>query len=355
MRVLGDGSVVQREKGKPRGKCRAWELSVAVDDGGRRRKRTRAFHGTWTEARAALSEFVAELADAAPPSGWTFREYSRRWHERRVASGAFAPSTMRAEGSRLRMMCRDIGDMPLSEMDAGAIRETMARWRRTFSESTLAIRHETLSSVFSQAAKDGFVASSPMADVPKPRPRVMRHVLSPEGIDRLSHALNPSDGRQLAVLLCLTCGLRKGEAIALRWSDWDGESVHIERADDGQGHDKPPKTPAGVRSVPAPSWLASVLDSMRGAPDEPMCQDAMGRRLGCNAAGAWWDAHRRDLGVSCTLHELRHSYLTQLARAGVHPRVMMQLAGHDSMKVCMEVYTHVSDEMQKDAVRRAFG
>ncbi len=40
------------------------------------------------------------------------------------------------------------------------------------------------------------------------------------------------------------------------------------------------------------------------------------------------------------LHELRHSYLTQLARAGVHPKVMQELAGHANSAITMDIYTH---------------
>lgn len=357
MKVLGNGSVVQRDKSKSKGKCRDWELSVRMEEQGRKRTRTRAFHGTWTQAQAALADFRAEVADAAPPSGYTFEQYARRWHRKREESGAFAYNTMRAEGVRIGPLCREFGGMKLEEVDAAAIEGAYASWRRMYAASTMYSLHETLEVMLGEALKEGLVPSNAARDAgaPKGGRPVDRDALSAKDAERLAHALDPSNGRQLAALLCLVCGLRRGEAIALRWGDWDGESVHVERADDGKGSDKPPKTRAGVRSVPAPSWLAPVLDALRGDPSEPMCQDAWGRRLRSNPFSQWWRKYRGGFGVDCTLHELRHTYLTQLARAGVHPRVMMRLAGHDTMSVCMEVYTHVSDDMQRDAVQRAFG
>lgn len=357
MEVLGAGSVVQRDKSKPRGKCRDWELSVQVLVDGVKRRRTRAYHGAWRGAQAALAEFAAELADTAPPSGYTFERYARRWHARRVESGEFALKTMRNEAIRIDALCREFPDMALEDLTADVLRSRYPAWRARWSQATMDVMHETLSTMLRAALADGLVATNAAKEAGRPKGgrASSRRALPESEMRRLSHALDPSDGRQLAVLLCLTCGLRKGEVVALRWSDWDGESVHVERADDGTGHDKPPKTPAGVRSVPAPSWLAPVLDGLRGDPPEPLCMDAWGRRIGGGALSTWWHGFRASVGTDATLHELRHSYLTQLARAGVHPRVMMRLAGHESMKVCMEIYTHVSDDMQRDAVARAFG
>lgn len=45
--------------------------------------------------------------------------------------------------------------------------------------------------------------------------------------------------------------------------------------------------------------------------------------------------------MECTIHELRHTYLTMLAESGVHPTVMQELAGHSSSEITLEIYTHV--------------
>ena len=56
----------------------------------------------------------------------------------------------------------------------------------------------------------------------------------------------------------------------------------------------------------------------------------------------WWGRDRDGLGAGgYTIHELRHSYPTALARAGVHPKVMQELAGHASSAITMDIYTHV--------------
>lgn len=83
-----------------------------------------------------------------------------------------------------------------------------------------------------------------------------------------------------------------------------------------------------------------------------MVCDAHGRALKPNAVTHWWARHRAEYGCDgVTLHELRHSYITSLARAGVHPRVMQDLAGHSSPRVTMEIYAHVTLADKRAAVR----
>lgn len=350
MRVYGKGSVIRREN-KPRGKCRVWELSIKTEDG----RRTKAFHGSWTEAQEALAVFRSELSGESD-GGVLLGHYLKEWHGRRVASGRYAYKTMYNEDVRVRRLVDALGEVPLPKLTWAVVDGVYSDLAADYAPSSISLLNTTLNTAINQAVREGLLAHNPLKGHPSPKAgRTQSKALSNAQIDELSRRLDPNDGRQLAALLCLLCGLRKGEVIALRWEDWDGESIHVERADDGLGNDKPPKTNAGVRSIPVPSWLVPVLEGLRKDPQDPICPDFFGRRLSGNALGTWWHDNRGRFGVQCSLHELRHSYLTRLARAGVHPRTMMSLAGHDSMKVCLEIYSHVSDDMQREAVRAAFG
>ncbi|MEG1751301.1 MAG: tyrosine-type recombinase/integrase, partial [Raoultibacter sp.] len=50
-----------------------------------------------------------------------------------------------------------------------------------------------------------------------------------------------------------------------------------------------------------------------------------------------------------TIHELRHTYLSMMAMAGVHPKVMQELAGHASSQTTMDIYSHVNMSAKKAA------
>lgn len=356
MRVVGNGSVVQRDKSRPRSRCREWELSVVVSEStGARGRRTRAFKGTWTEAQSALRDFIAEVDGASPPSGCTLGEYADAWHAKRARE--LAHNTMRAERARVATIKRHLGSVPLESVSPDMVEGLYDAMRDGGSgESTVNLADMTLRTMFRDAIAGGAVADDPMRSVTKPkRGEAGRNALSDDDMDALASRLDPSSGRELAVLLCLQCGLRRAEAVALEWRDVHDGCLSIERADAGDGTEKRPKTRAGVRTVPVPTALYAAMEGLRGAPGEKVCLTCYGEPFTAVSLGMWWWKHREDYGTQASLHELRHSYLTRLARAGVHPSVMQRLAGHSTMRVTMEIYTHVSVDMERDAVMRAFG
>ncbi len=51
-------------------------------------------------------------------------------------------------------------------------------------------------------------------------------------------------------------------------------------------------------------------------------------------------------------HDLRHSHATQLLASGVHPKVAQKRLGHSTITTTIDLYSHVTDTMQSDAVAR---
>ena len=66
-----------------------------------------------------------------------------------------------------------------------------------------------------------------------------------------------------------------------------------------------------------------------------------------------WDARCQKAGVpKITVHDGRRSCASLLADLGVHPSVIMRVLRHARMDVTMEVYTEVSDESVRKALKR---
>ena len=65
-------------------------------------------------------------------------------------------------------------------------------------------------------------------DLPKPARTEIR-VLSPEEVRRFLDAAESDRWHALWVLL-VTTGLRPGEALGLKWGDWDGNKLRVRRA-----------------------------------------------------------------------------------------------------------------------------
>lgn len=56
-----------------------------------------------------------------------------------------------------------------------------------------------------------------------------------------------------------------------------------------------------------------------------------------------------------TLHGLRHTWATLALRAGVHPKVVQERLGHSTIGVTLNIYSHVSVGMQRDAAEKVAG
>jgi len=59
-----------------------------------------------------------------------------------------------------------------------------------------------------------------------------------------------------------------------------------------------------------------------------------------------------DLLPTIRLHDLRHTHATMLLTAGVHPKVVQERLGHQTIAITMDLYSHVQPTTQRDAVTR---
>lgn len=62
-------------------------------------------------------------------------------------------------------------------------------------------------------------------------------------------------------------------------------------------------------------------------------------------------AYRDDDGCVVDFHALRHTFITNLARGGVHPKVAQALARHSTITLTMDRYTHTVIGEQAEALR----
>ncbi len=62
--------------------------------------------------------------------------------------------------------------------------------------------------------------------------------------------------------------------------------------------------------------------------------------------------YRDAQGRYADFHALRHSYITNIIRAGVSPKVAQTLARHSTITLTMDRYAHIALESQVDAVNR---
>lgn len=190
--------------------------------------------------------------------------------------------------------------------------------------------------------------------------------LDPDEIEALMRAVDLADelGSTDRALYATAakCGLRQGELLALRWRDvdWTAERLRV-RASFDRLEDKAPKTRAGRRSLPLPRSVAVELErhsrvtAYAGPDDRVFCNPATGGPLDHSKLSRRFRAALKAAGLrSIRFHDLRHSYGTRLAAAGVDLVKIKTWMGHKDINTTM-IYAHYSPaENEAATVEAAF-
>ena len=378
MKVNGEGSIVQLEKGKAKGKCRKWQLRVCTGKNprtGKYQAKTRRVECTYTEATKLLREFIAEIEGdkVTGRSGTTFEEECKRLIEERKASGNYSDNRLRRLETTLKAACMHIGQADFTRVTPEMLNNMYAAMRggdtlsgKPVGGTYIRSVHSEVSLVYKQAIKEGRASYNPCDYATPPNNDTQpRRAMPADQMKAFREQLDLSDEHDFAWWLAVTLGLRRGEVCGLSWGDLDASArtLMVCHSYDRAHNLKATKTAAGRRKLPLTAQLVEAFAEHRQAqrergvpisPASPIVVTEANTRVAPDMLEKWWRSDRAGLGAEgYCLHELRHSYLTSLARAGVHPKVMQELAGHANSAITMEIYTH-TDMNEKFAAAEAW-
>lgn len=216
-----------------------------------------------------------------------------------------------------------------------------------------------LHQVFDLAVEDGHMKFNPTESKrlfmkgTKQKREALRDCDVKEIMDKLS-LLEAKDRIPLAILLYT--GVRRGEALGLRWEnlDWKKGVIHIEQAVtflNNQPVLGETKSDAGIRTVPFDERLMDVLRPYRqivgfivGDGITPMTERTFTRM---------WQRIDRTIDLhGATPHTFRHTYITLAASSGIDVKTLQSIAGHSDIKMTMDRYAHKRDEKIVEAWAR---
>jgi integrase len=190
------------------------------------------------------------------------------------------------------------------------------------------------------------------------------HFLESSEIDALLRAVPASDyGRVYRVLYLAAAmtGARQGELLALRWQDidWSAQRVRIHR-NIVRGEYGTPKSGRG-RSVPLADRLGGELDRLhrstafQGDDDLVFANPHTGRPLHPHGILKSYQRHLRAAGVrQVRFHDLRHTFGTRMAAAGVPMRTLQEWMGHRDYKTTLIYADYAPSAGEVEMINSAF-
>jgi integrase len=261
------------------------------------------------------------------------------------------------------------GERPLERIDADQLRRYIgAKKRDGLATKTITNQLIFMHGLFAYAVKRGWLATNPFAGVDRPRaPEVDADIryLELEEVEALLRAVaddyfGPTE--RVLYLIAATTGLRQGELIALRWQDvdWQASRVRVRRNYTRQSFGTP-KSRRSSRSVPMTDRVAGELErhfqgsAFQADDDLVFCHPHAGRPLDASKLRKRFKQALARAGLrSVRFHDLRHTFGTHCASAGVSLRTLQEWMGHRDFKTTLIYADYAPNPHEAKLVERAF-
>jgi len=366
-RAHGEGSIRQRANG-------TWEARLSYTDAAGN-LRSASFYGATAEAvRDKLNEARDRIKADAPvrDSSQFSADWLTHWYNTSLEASSRKPSTktLYRNLARKHLHPAPLGTTPLNKLRKTDIDGLIVKLRNQgLSSSTIRQTYTVLRAALDDAVLDGLIARNPCHLVK--RPGVERREAKYLDADTVSSVLKAAEGlryRPVLVLIAAT-GLRRGEALGLRWQHVnlkDG-SLKVAATLGRVGKEliiTEPKSARSRRTVPLSPAIVSLLRAHKasqaaerlhagdrwedsglvfttefGGPVEP--RNVL-RTIELAAAKAGVEG----VGV----HTLRHSAAVAWLEAGVHIKAVADLLGHSSISITGDIYGHTTDATTRAAI-----
>lgn len=202
-------------------------------------------------------------------------------------------------------------------------------------------------------------------DVYFEKPAETLHYYTPEEYVRFAAAARSSEEWPYYVFFSIAfyTGMRKGEINALRWSDINGNILHVRRsiAQKLKGEDKdmetPPKNKSSYRDLQIPLPLMEILaeHKSRQQSDSRWTEDY---RV-CGGASILRDtsienknkAYQTAAGLPhIRIHDFRHTHASLLVNEGISIQEVARRLGHSNVEITWNTYSHLYPREEERAV-----
>lgn len=325
----------------------------------------------------------------------TVAEYCEKWLY--MKSATISAATLRGYTYTMNTyIVKPLGDMYMSDVTADDIRLALIPVSK-MSEGLYNKVNMLFKCIFYSAERSQVLDYNPSAGISAKggKPTKKKDALTDEQVNVLLDTVRGLPP-YVFIMIGLYSGLRREEILALQWDcvylDTTTPYISVQRAWRAY-HSKPEistvlKTKAARRDVPIPKCLVDCLREVKAASNSKfVIADSEGEPLSDSQFHRVWNyvtvrtakpracykyvngqrikyminptlgSHQKNnpklvysLDFDVTPHQLRHTYITNLLYAGVDPKTVQYLAGHENSKTTMDIYAKIKYNKPEELV-----
>lgn len=370
-RINGEGHIRKRADGR-------WEIQLSMING----KRKSIYGKTQEEAKRRYEKFKEDQCKGVllKPNNLTLEEWLNRWLLDYM-EGHVAPITFESYKYVIsKHIVPALGMIKLKNLYTADIQRFYSKkssggridgQEGGLSPRTIEIIHNVLRQALEQAVNESLILKNPSIYTKKP-PKSKNHQNPLSTEQARDFLLNIKDDWTYPIFLtALHTGMRRSEILGLEWRDIDfnKKTITVRRSViEVKGKVTPQnstKNNSSNRTITMSDELANELYNLRKQRAKYINPSDRGQNgLKTNSVFVWPDGkmirpsylshHFKKLLSLYDLpdvrfHDLRHTFATILLEKGISPKVVSEMLGHSSIRVTMDIYSHVSMEMQSEA------
>lgn len=271
-------------------------------------------------------------------------------HEREVqhytADGYRAP---------LKDLKEEFGELLLTDITSIMFQQFLERMAdKGYAKQTINLRKIVMNQIFNYAIFNEIVSYNPVSvcKVPKKAHITTRTIPSDADISAIKAH---SDGLMgLYCNLLMYTGLRREEALALKYEDinYDSDVITINKVLIFESN-KPVlrtsmKSAAGTRTVPLLFPLKNILIQHGADKQKGFIFAVDGEMINKGRFDKAYSKYRRETGITCTSHQLRHYFATLCFDANLDEKDLQNIMGHAKISLTKEIYIHIRQERRDE-------
>ncbi len=370
-RKAGAGTVRKRSDGR-------WEGRIVVGyDENNLPKTKGVLAKTKLECEAKLEKLKESLGFNATEKCYPsmpFGEWMDYWY-RNYCKESLAETTQITYEERIyKQIIPKIGKTPLNQITTGMLEKFYAHLKADgrlirreiygdgLSNAVVRSIHAHCRAALERAKKEKLIFKNPAEKCklpPKKSPEVQ--ILRADEMRRLLIQAY-EDGFYEMFVLDLATGIRRGELLALQWSDVDLEKNTISITKQvkyikGELKIIPPKTQASNRTISIPPQISAVLKEYKERINSvwlfpsPVKQEDVPRDPSA-VRKAFSKILERAQCKHVPFHALRHTFASNAFHYGMDIKMLATAIGHGSVETTMNTYAHATEEMQRAAAKK---
>ena len=296
---------------------------------------------------AAKQQLQKHMTASKPTTEMRLSELVSRWQSAVVPTIKHSTANFYVRSLNSRIL-PTLGQTSINALGRYDVELFLAAKGKQYAKNTLRELRSSLSRVLSWAVANNWIEKNPVQGVKLPHGtgrKITRTVLTPEQVNALVSKL--TEPYATLILFLAITGLRIGEAVGVKWADFDGEVLNVQRRI-YEGKADTLKTAKSKRSLPIPASLLARLETL-GRRGQWVFISENGTPVNSgNALKRYIRPAAEQLGIALGgWHDFRHTLATDLTQKGVPTKTVSSILGHANVGVTLDIYTHATDESFK--------